>query len=904
MMLKIKILSCLGLLFIGSNLLAQSETQKFGSNHQILIEDGKALAIHMANFSSPEIGSDGIVCNEISSDVYANSIPGKGAFYIKARIKISNLGGTAASFQLGKNYFGFDGRLSDIYLNGPIFGPEVTSLKPNKDLIEDNEWFNFEINRVDSIIRFLIDDKEVHKVTFESGFSGKMGFHPLRAEMVISDFSTRGNLVPVSMMPPGFTIPIIDLAHETERQVIIDKEKDKYLGHPTTVLLEDGKSMYIVYPQGHGSGQIIMKKSSDQGLTWSERLPVPESWSSSKEVPTLYPVVDKHGTKRIIMFSGLNPIRLAVSEDNGESWSELESIFDFGGIVAMGDMIKLKNGDYMAFFHDDGRFIDGDMNRTPRFHVYSTTSKDGGLTWGNPQIVANNKYLKLCEPGVVRSPDGDQIAMLLRENGRKYNSAVIFSNDEGHTWSQAVELPASLTGDRHQCLYAQDGRLVITFRDHTYDSPMQGDFVAWVGKYEDLVKGTEGQYRIRLLDNKSNWDCGYPAFEIFPDGSFFAATYGKWEADHPNYLMGTRFSLEEIDQKASEIPKNIDVFRSGEDGYHTFRIPSLWQASGGIICAFAEGRESKSDHAANDIVLKRSLDGGLSWGALQVVAEQGDDCLNNPMIVEDKSNGRLLMMYQKYPEGYHERQVGVGYDSDTVCRGYIQYSDDKGASWSQARDITKMVKRPTWVTSIAGGPGNGIQISKGKYKNRLVMPFNQGPAGKWKVYAVVSDDGGENWKYGEVAFELDEGLGNEVQMVELSDGSIMLNSRSSGGKKMRKTAISYDGGMNWTGLKDEPQLIESECMGSIINIHAEETERPYLIFSNPYSKKGRRYGTLQVSDDDGETWKSGKCVYNGSYAYSSLADLENEEIGLLFEKDGYGAISFLKTSLDWLIRKN
>ncbi|MBT7465874.1 MAG: exo-alpha-sialidase [Bacteroidetes bacterium] len=889
--------------FIAFSGVAQDKYGKIGPDYQLFVKNKLSVAVHYSDLSVPDTETSGVVVDAETGDLFANSIIGEGAFYLYARLKIKELHGTAASFQLGENYFGFDGRQNDIYLNGKIFGDEVISHKPNKEFIQSDEWFEFEIIRKDSTLRFLIDNKEVHRVITANAFKGKMGFHPLRAKMEVSDFWARGTLVPVSLEAPGFTIPIIDIAHESERQVVIDKEDNKYLGHPTTVLLEDGKTMYAVYPKGHGSGSIIMKKSTDQGLTWGKRLEVPESWASSKEVPTLYPVVDKKGKKRIIMFSGLNPIRMAYSENNGKSWSELEPIFDYGGIVAMGDLIRLKNGDYMAFFHDDGRFIAGDMKRQARLYVYSSVSKDGGLSWGNPQIVTTDKYLKLCEPGLVRSPGGNQIAMLLRENGRKYNSAIVFSNDEGHTWTRPTELPASLTGDRHQCLYAKDGRLVITFRDHTHESPMQGDFVAWVGTYDDLVSGGEGQYRIRLLDNKSRWDCGYPAFEIFPDGSFFAATYGKWEAEKSNYVMATRFTLEEIDQKATEIPDLIDVFSAGEEGYHTYRIPALWMSSKGSILAFAEGRESKSDHAANDIVLKRSQDNGASWNKMQVVAEMGDDCLNNPLIVEDESNERLHLMWQMYPEGYHERQVGVGYDSDTVCRGFHQYSDDDGASWSAPRDITPMVKRPTWVTSIAGGPGNGIQITKGPHKGRLIMPFNQGPANKWKVYAVFSDDGGENWEYGEVAFEMDSGMGNEVQMVELSDGSVMLNSRSAIGAKVRKTAISKDGGDNWSGMRDDDNLIEPQCMGSVISVPSADLAKAALVFSNPYTKTDRRFGTLQLSLNDGKTWIINKCIYNGSYAYSSLANLGNEEIGLLFERDNYNKITYLKTNINWLKRK-
>lgn len=349
--------------------------------------------------------------------------------------------------------------------------------------------------------------------------------------------------------PIGYTIPLIDLAGETHRQIIVDKEPGQYLGHPTTVLLEDNKTIITVYPKGHGRGAIVMKKSIDGGLTWSERLPVPENWGTSQEVPTLYRVIDSQGKKRLIMFSGLYPIRMAVSEDDGRMWTPLRPIGDFGGIVAMASLVRLKNGYYMALFHDDGRFLHGVGKRT-KFQVFKTISKDGGLTWGRPEVVTEHAEAHLCEPGAIRSPNGEQIALLLRENSRKYNSFVIFSNNEGHSWSEPVELPGALTGDRHTCRYAPDGRLFITFRDTTHESPTKGDWVGWIGKYEDIVKGREGQYRIRLMDNHRVADCAYPGLELLQDGTFVTTTYGHWVEGESPFILSVRFKLEEIDAKA------------------------------------------------------------------------------------------------------------------------------------------------------------------------------------------------------------------------------------------------------------------------------------------------------------------------------------------------------------------
>jgi BNR repeat-like domain len=351
--------------------------------------------------------------------------------------------------------------------------------------------------------------------------------------------------------PRSYTIPIIDLADETQRQVIVDKEQGQYLGHPTTVLLEDGKTIIIVYPKGHGRGAIVMKRSDDGGKTWSDRLPTPANWATSKEVPTLFRTVDpKTGKKRLVMFSGLYPNRMAVSEDDGETWSELKPIGDYGGIVSMGCLTRLKDGRYVAMFHDDGRFIRAGGKVTKTMTLYQIFSDDGGLTWGEPEAIWSGADIHLCEPGIIRSPDGDQLAVLLRENRRRRNSHVIFSDDEAKTWTKPRELPAALTGDRHTAVYTNDGRLFISFRDTTLESPTKGDWVGWVGTYEDIAMGREGQYRVRLMDNKHRWDCAYPGVVILPDDTIVTTTYGHWDEDEEPYIVSVRLKLEELDAKA------------------------------------------------------------------------------------------------------------------------------------------------------------------------------------------------------------------------------------------------------------------------------------------------------------------------------------------------------------------
>lgn len=357
--------------------------------------------------------------------------------------------------------------------------------------------------------------------------------------------------------PRGYSIPTIDLAAETHRQVVVDREAGQYLGHPSTLLLPDNKTILIAYPKGHGKGAIVYKKSFDGGLTWTDRLETPENWATSMEVPTLFRLIDPQGVPRILMFSGkAGGIRVAYSLDEGETWSPLQPIRtpgpSYGGIVAMSSMVELKDGSYMALFHDDGRWLRNPPENPDdrRFEVYKVVSTDGGLTWSQPEIIAKHPVAHLCEPGALRSPDGKQIAVLLRENSRKLNSFVIFSDDEGETWSEPRELPGALTGDRHTAKYAPDGRLFISFRDRTHVSPTSGDWVGWVGTYEDIVEGREGQYRVRLMDNHRRSDTAYPGVELLPDGTIVTTTYGHWTPGEEPYVVSVRFKMEELDARA------------------------------------------------------------------------------------------------------------------------------------------------------------------------------------------------------------------------------------------------------------------------------------------------------------------------------------------------------------------
>jgi sialidase-1 len=328
----------------------------------------------------------------------------------------------------------------------------------------------------------------------------------------------------------------------------------------------------------------------------------------------------------------------------------------------------------------------------------------------------------------------------------------------------------------------------------------------------------------------------------------------------------------------------------------------------GTLLAFAEGRQTLSDHAQNDIVLKRSVDGGKSWGKLIIVHEDGANVLVNPTSVVLPS-GRVLLMYQHFPAGYHARAITSqqvkllqpGVSGFPISKTLITHSDDDGLTWSTPRDVTAGTKRPEAIISTASGPGIGIILSQGNYNGRIIIPTNEGWWEENKrffnVFACYSDDGGETWNYGQPAPNGDKGFGNEVQMAELSNGSILLNSRSFQGNKNRKLAISDDGGQSWSPLKDHEQLPEPQCMGSMLRFSWPEDGQNCILYSGPGGQNARKEGTLRWSFDEGKTWPHKRLVYPGGFAYSCLTKMKDGSVGLLFEADGYKRIVFTKLTL-------
>lgn len=381
------------------------------------------------------------------------------------------------------------------------------------------------------------------------------------------------------------------------------------MAHPDSVLLKNG-DILTVYTKGHGKGAVLNRVSKDGGLSWSSTLEnTPASWENSLETPTIYRLEFSDGTPdKLILISANSKwpnmetpggFECSISEDEGKTWTEFQRFFSFEyeysvvPIVAMASLTRLKeNGEFvdkwMGFFHDSN------------FYNYKTIlsfDENGNMQWSTPEKYLSphrdvEKSAQMCEIEVIRSENGrgDELCLIARSQSKKVNSMIAFSSDEGKTWSEPKEAPAALNGERHKAEYTSAGRLLITFRSIERGDKaqfyakkndrkhgwMSAGLIAWVGTYEDLKNGTEGDYRIKIThiyledQNKPEYyagsDTGYCGNVVLADDTIVICGYGKFSSDAKigdgktlkTYIASTRINLKDTDDLVERYRK-MDV---------------------------------------------------------------------------------------------------------------------------------------------------------------------------------------------------------------------------------------------------------------------------------------------------------------------------------------------------------
>ncbi|MFF8871584.1 exo-alpha-sialidase [Streptomyces massasporeus] len=354
------------------------------------------------------------------------------------------------------------------------------------------------------------------------------------------------------------------------------------------------------------------------------------------------------------------------------------------------------------------------------------------------------------------------------------------------------------------------------------------------------------------------------------------------------------------------------LFKASQDpGYACFRIPAIVRTTSGTLLAFAEGRVLNCGDAADiDIVVKRSTDGGRTWGPLQVVTEGAGDTHGNPAPIVDRGTGRILLA-----ETYNTGRTDAG-NCVVPCdrTPHLQYSDDDGRTWSEPRDLSDEILPEHWNSWYATGPVHGIQLTRGKHAGRLVFGVNTETWNGSRVSAnhaalVVSDDGGDSWQVGATdTWPIgQDGVfrqkPSEVTLTERADGALLVSGREQDGTDLghRSQTVSTDGGDSFaTPFRDLPDLYTPQVQGATLRLGDR------MLLSAPADPDRRRTMMVRSSYDGGRTWESvdrGTVVTTDWSGYSDMAAVGGGAVGLLYEGgavDARDEIRFARFTEDWL----
>ncbi|MEY3021645.1 MAG: Sialidase precursor [Planctomycetota bacterium] len=344
-----------------------------------------------------------------------------------------------------------------------------------------------------------------------------------------------------------------------------------------------------------------------------------------------------------------------------------------------------------------------------------------------------------------------------------------------------------------------------------------------------------------------------------------------------------------------EIAARADVFRSGEGGADTYRIPSVVATKSGALLAFAEARRgSASDTGDIDLVVRRSEDGGASWSEIEVVWDDGANTCGNPCPVVDPATGEVVLLATRNLGVDHEPRIIDGTSKGTRTVWVLRSADD-GRTWSAPEEITATAKHPDW-TWYATGPGAGIALERGAHRGRLVVPCDHIEDGtkRYLSHVIWSDDHGKTWSLGGSS---PSDQVNECEVLERADGTLLLNMRNyDRTKRARQICESADGGATWTAQRFDETLVEPICQASLRRLSwpSKDGSPGLVAFSNPASAGARERMTVRFSEDDGRTWPESLVVHDKGAAYSCLVALPAGEVGLLYEADGYRRIEFAR----------
>lgn len=707
---------------------------------------------------------------------------------------------------------------------------------------------------------------------------------------------------------------------------------------PSLVVTEDGTVLAFVSKRkapkdydrlnirdwGHES-DVSLLRSTDKGTTWEE-----ERIIASMDSVDIHcgPALIDYQTGRIFKFMRFHP-----------AW-DYDSSKQYAFNVPLQKMRDDEYGDYYVFSDDDGQSW---SEPEPIYLPYPEDAYGCGVGNGIHGIQLTRGRLIIQAKYFFLNDQSEEVT----------HRVLFYSDDHGQTWNHgaSIESPGVAMSTQEfpiveykpneiyinfrsddgyrLILYSLDGGLTATnpVQDKNLPGPKcHAGLIRFPSESESTilfccpgmqyggdVSSVEARYRLTIYFSKNggnNWlyrrvvyrgRSAYSDIAVLPDSSIICL-YESGRNDLHDFMEFARFNLAWVKEyvETDSLYQETSVFQAGTEGYYLFRKPTIIQAPNNDLIAFCEGRKnSNSDTGDIDVLMKRSVDNGLTWSDVNVIWDDSVNTCCNPSPVIDRESGEIFLL-MTWNNGADDESAIIDQTSIDTRRVFVVSSHDNGNSWSDPTEITDDVKSQDWTWFVTG-PVHGIQMEKGEKRGRLVVPCNYVEANTKNRYCTVifSDDHGLTWQAGGTVPDPQVG---ESTVAELSNGDLMINMMNYDRSiyKNRKIAISEDDGNTWSDTYFDQALIEPKCQASLLRYSCADEDKSRLLFSNPSKTSSDGNMTVKISYDEGSSWNSGKQIYRGHSAFSDLVSLADNTIGLVYERDAFLKINYVRFNLFWL----
>ncbi|MBK8506012.1 MAG: exo-alpha-sialidase [Saprospiraceae bacterium] len=249
---------------------------------------------------------------------------------------------------------------------------------------------------------------------------------------------------------------------------------------------------------------------------------------------------------------------------------------------------------------------------------------------------------------------------------------------------------------------------------------------------------------------------------------------------------------------------------------------------------------SKAMWSISRLAMRRSQDGGKSWGGSEILQQGTKDYSLLSHTLRQSSTGKIIHIFVRY-SGY---DYETGTPEKSLCKVYIQHSNDQGKTWSEAQALPTGERYHGDILSIEQLPGG-----------RWVYPFCflTNIKSQFAVSAMYSDDDGTTWSRSSSVLTTGgagfESGASEPTVIALKDQTLWMLIRAQTGYLWE--SFSGDSGQTWSSAKPS-SLPSSNAPATALKLRNGDIA---IVWNNHVDSNYARQSLVIGLTNDGKTFK-------------------------------------------------